>query len=160
MKEKVEIVMLEYLHATVSQDIEAIKVGDYIIEDIDGLVFGPYKEGDIIENGRKVIATNDPELTSFACNQDYGICAEECQGICNSIKRLSLLSIKEYISNPDGEFEVEYDVLGYKKGNTRIGMRGAEGYIELNDAEDKTSLRLKLNQDNEVDITSVERSES
>ena len=158
MKKKVEMVMLEFLYATVSQDVEVIEVGDWALTN-GGIRFVTKlnkdntftDDGEIsrlppspcchIKNYRKVIATNDPELTSFACNQDYGICAEECQGTCNSIKRLSLSSIKEYVSNPDGEFEVEYEVEEYTSGGHQYT---------------KTPT-LKINQDNEVGITSVEK---
>ena len=143
MKKKVEMVMLKCLYATVSQDVEAIKEGDWALTN-GGIRFVTKlnkdntftDDGEIsrlppspcchIKNYRKVIATN---------------CAEECQGTCNSIKRLSLSSIKEYVSNPDGEFEVEYEVEEYTSGGHQYT---------------KTPT-LKINQDNEVGITSVEK---
>ena len=133
-----------YLYATVSQDVEAIEEGDWYIDDTNAIRRSTTSDKDYWEVRQdyvKVIATNDPKFTSFACNQDYGICAEECQGTCNSIKRLSLSSIKEYVSNPDGEFEVEYEVEEYTSGEHQYT---------------KTP-KLKLIQDNEVEITSVER---
>lgn len=47
-----------FLYVTTS---ETPKDGDYCIEEISGL-FGPYEEGDIVQNPRKVVATDDLEL--------------------------------------------------------------------------------------------------
>jgi hypothetical protein len=158
----------QHLYITVSQDIEPIKEGDWVVQtrsDFIGIkeiarvtkvkynkkvrtdlshittTFDP-TESFRSDNDwcRKIIATTDPKLTSFACNQEYGMCAESCQGTCNSVKKLQQSFIKEYVVNPDGEFEVEYEYgfsLKMRRGNT------------------EHAYKLKLNQDNEVDITSV-----
>ena len=154
MKKKVEMVMLKCLYATVSQDVEAIKEGDWVLTN-GGIRFVTKlnkdntftDDGEIsrlppspcchIKNYRKVIATNDPELNSYVDGNNPLI----GEFIAVQFPQLSLSSIKEYVSNPDGEFEVEYEVEEYTSGGHQYT---------------KTPT-LKLTQDNEVGITSVEK---
>ena len=147
MKEKVEIVMLEYLHATVSQDAEAIKEGDFYIhmQNGDGLRVRKCIGGNLPMDSRKIITTNDPKLLTkctdgFCIGSHGGNCS-----LCKYVPQLSLSSIKEYISNPDGLFEVEYEHICCEK------------YTSCNSNCTTKGFKLKLNQDNKVDITSVEK---
>ena len=92
----------------------------------------------------KIIATTDPKLVFVKQEMPSG-------KVLNSITELSQSFLKEYVANPDGEYEIEYEV--YYKG------REPEDY-QFTDNEAVNDLfkryRLKINQDNTVNITSVE----
>ena len=133
----------QYLYATVSQDVDNIKEGDWAMyleqatKDKPDKNAEPYLVTNIEEvhwNDRKIIATTDPKL-----NREL----EGARGetVTDIFPQLSQTSIKEYVSNPDGEFEVEYEVEEYTSGGHQYT---------------KTPT-LKLNQYNEVGITSVEK---
>ena len=57
-----EVLIPQHLYL-VSDD--KIQEGDYVIEEIGGVVFGPIEEGDIIQNAKKIIATTDKSLTDL-----------------------------------------------------------------------------------------------
>jgi hypothetical protein len=83
-----------------------------------------------------IIATTDPKLKNTI---SIGI---DGTSMFKTIPQLQQSFLKEYVANPDGEWEVEYE--------TKTLMKPADVYVE----EVKT--KLKLNQDNTVNITSVE----
>jgi hypothetical protein len=137
-----------YLYITVSQDVEPIKDGDWIIvtNASNGQNFLK-KEGDILPKAlssprRKIIATTDPKLKNTI---SIGI---DGTSMFKTIPQLQQSFLKEYVANPDGEFEVEYEVYSTSNsGNTgRIIDEGFHGDL----------IKLKLNQDNTVNITSIE----
>lgn len=147
MKKKVELVELQNnLYATVSQDVESIKKGDYAIhksfglgqiKDVrgqecfvtssrhvgDGSVTTPWKRN--IPDIRKVITTTNPRLMLLSNNGRVGY----------NYPQISEEAIKEFIDNPNGEFDVEYE---WEQSQLDSHIYG-----------------LKLNQDNTINITLV-----
>ena len=128
-----------YLYITVSQDVEPIKEGDWIIvtNASNGQNFLK-KEGDILPKAlssprRKIIATTDPKLKNTI---SIGI---DGTSMFKTIPQLQQSFLKEYVANPDGEYEVEYSWL-------QSCVDAPSGHI----------YELKLNKDNEVNITSIE----
>jgi len=119
----------QHLYITVSQDIEPIKEGDWY-HYVGHILQYEKDEHTLTPNCRKIIATTDPKLrigdlkTYFAPDFKY-------------VPQLQQSFLKEYVANPDGNWEVEYELLGSKINGIR------------------TTSRLKLNQDNTVNITSV-----
>tara|TARA_R110000796_G_scaffold146955_2_gene263688 strand:- start:1515 stop:2165 length:651 start_codon:yes stop_codon:yes gene_type:complete len=119
----------QYLYATVSQEVEPIKVGDWCtyvdftndirIEQIIHLD----KSSILIHEYRKIIATDDPKLKK---DRKAPRLTEEL-----AIPQVQQSFLKEFVANPDGEWEVKYESC-YNK------------------------LHIVLNQDNTVNITSVE----
>jgi hypothetical protein len=49
-------------HLYITSSNEEIKEGDYVIEDIGGVVYGPIDRESIVENPKKIILTTDLEL--------------------------------------------------------------------------------------------------
>jgi hypothetical protein len=133
----------QHLYTTVSQDVEPIKEGDWY-----------YYENKIWNQkecipkyhslyGRKITATNDPKLINCknvkiegaSCSLNNGCKYPSC-----TIAGIQQSFLKEFAANPNVEFEMEYeyvDGLYSEHGTTR-------------------PLLLKLNQDNTVNITSVD----
>ena len=122
----------QHLYATVSQDVEPIKEGDWIYDTLGGKVVQWYDGDNHDKYDRKIIATTDPKLAKSI---------SRLLGVTQSLPQLPLSFIKKYVSNPDGLFEVEYEEEEYTSGGNQ--------YTKIP--------KLKLNQDNEVDITSVEK---
>jgi hypothetical protein len=145
---------IHYLYITVSQPI---KEGDWcliILENQNQLVKVIKIDGinniyqvELINLNRvnisvfkfeinKIIATTDPKLKLKHYSQFNSCCREESECHCN-LPQVSQSFLKEFVANPDGEYEAEY-----------------ENYYENN--RPMNGKRLKLNKDNEVNITSVE----
>jgi hypothetical protein len=137
-----------HLYITVSQDIEPIKEGDWIIvtNASNGENFLK-QEGSILPKAlssprRKIIATTDPKLI----NDKGGM----FKTLTQNIPQIPQSFLKEFVTNPDGEYEVEYEEM---LDNTSINQAMTIGM----NIDDMTSiLSLKPNQDNTVNITSVE----
>lgn len=85
------------------------KEGDYCIEDIGGTVFGPYRNGDVVENPKKIIGTTDPSLVINAVD------IREVQGQVmqshyhKELPQLPQSFIEEYCKNPVEKVMVEYE---------------------------------------------------
>lgn len=134
----------QHVHVTVSQDVEPIKEGDWYIHEGVSPNTGKYQtvnqchkelwqqdlkwfiDGMYASDCRKIIATTDPKIYA-----DYSTPGD------TFVPELQQSFLKEFVANPDGEYVVEYDCnhdqMPYK-------------VIDV----------LKLNQDNTVNITSVE----
>ena len=148
----------QHLYITVSQEVEKPKEGDWCI--IYTAVYKTnflvqYQEGKYYHrfrddgksynteeevNGRvkKIIATDDPKLT-IECTLDncYHDGMNGCYGT-KSIPQVQQSFLKEFIANPNGEFEVEY----FEHNHPDLGV---------------VDCTLKLNQDNEVNISTVKK---
>jgi hypothetical protein len=141
----------QYVYITNSQGREPIKSGDYVIDGL-GELFGPYEKGDTIDvngiKGRKIISTNDHKLLK---EHDDSVAFPKMRN--TGIAQVSQSFLKEFVANPDGEYEVEYEVYCPHPLDTyKCGMEvGCDG-----DGCNSGKYQLKLNQDNEVNITSVE----
>jgi hypothetical protein len=148
--DKNDYISSQHLYITVSQDVELIKEGDlyFNVEEKGGMknpFYGKvYKANKSIHtvspewthNLRKIIATTDNLSTQCECKH-----GSSCDNKC-FIPDPSQSFLKEFLANPDGEFEVEYEPV----------------YLSIL-KEKILGYKLKLNQDNTVNITSVEEKE-
>ena len=129
----------QHLYITVSQDVEPIKEGDWCIGE-EGYPTNNWNaiEG-FEENYRKIIATTNSKLFTLV----------ECpvRGADSNIKyilpQVQQSFLKEFVKNPNGEYEVEYKDWCDYDDDDPSGL-------------DRPDLRLIVNQDNTVNITSVE----
>jgi hypothetical protein len=138
----------QHLYVTVPQDVELIKEGDLGIDLKNNHIFqATYMDANNINSTdpaynkykscRKIITTTDRNLKTTispylfengnACKSKDFYMAQPQQSF-----------LKEYVANPDGDYEVEYEHQQNKLFHTG-----------------KSNYQLKLNQDNEVNITSV-----
>ena len=99
----------EYHHTyiTVSQDVEPIKEGDYIYHTlIKDISVSNYSSEVLSESFRKVIATTDPKLHICGKNK----CTKDVCTFPDCLyPSLQQSFLKEFVANPDGEWEVEYE---------------------------------------------------
>jgi hypothetical protein len=132
----------KHLHVTVSQDVEPIIEGDWYIY-LNQLMQAKNLIGfdESVKNDcRKIIATTD---TKFNFNGGLNPSAEMLRGT-KFIPKIRPSTIQQFVANPDGEWEVEYEPIccgNYTLCNSNCTIKG---------------FKLKLNQDNTVNITSVE----
>ena len=151
MKKKIKIVKFlktlengaeSHLYATVSQDVEPIKEGDWhIVFNVDE------KEIDIRNTNKflstldkKIIATTDTKLTKGRVIIGTGGTLYE------RIAQLSKSFLKEFVANPDGEFEVEcYKENLIDESNGEIVKKGDiiinQDNTNKNQIKEHTSLR-------------------
>jgi hypothetical protein len=130
----------QHAYVTVSQDVEPIKKGDWITDRFEVI-----KASSKIVNAqglvnrrdwRKIIATDDPKLNEIIKNHnDFDTVVEFTQ--------LPQSFLKEYVANPNGGYEVEYETVTHNKG---LGS-----WVPT-----FTTNKIKLNQNNTVNITSIE----
>ena len=148
----------QHLYVIVSQDKEPIKQGDFVIVSNNLYYYNPHNKENhtgvssisiLLPEDRKIIATTDPKLKIAVCGNCKQSKCYDKHLICESLlPHLQQCFLKDYVANPDGEWEIEYeenyDIRYYTPAG---GIECAEKYNE------KTV--LKLNQDNTVNITSV-----
>ena len=147
--------IFQHTYTTVSQDVEEIRKGDWgICSPLDFKGEHPilfYNNGTneakfkaLVKGSRKIIATTDPKL-KLNCSclgmQDK----VKCDWMCKTHKDYMLPQVqqsflKEFVANPNGVWEVEYEV----------------DMVNASKPDNFVLYKLKLNQDNEVTITSVE----
>ena len=116
----------QHVYVTVSNEIEPIKDGDWYI--YNGELLRQFHKkynpsAVLIKKNRKIIATTDHKLISPICSKCNGTgnrysgkplmgnCIK-CSGrgvIINNIPQVQQSFIKEYVANPKGEWEVEYE---------------------------------------------------
>ena len=151
----------QHIYITVSQDVEPIKEGDwmmYIRQDGSGMfptIFSPSLDTLKNNTDRKIIATDDPNLKIA----DF---PELENTAYRSLPQVQQSFLKEFVANPDGEWEVEYneacckcDTLE-KELECPYSVGDIEGTCNApNLNNDFYGLRLKLNQDNTINITPV-----
>ena len=126
----------QHLYITVSQDVELIKEGDWITDGI-GIIKASSKivSAQGLFNRRdwkKIIATTDPRLEYSVT----GYTETRSRTFYEKLPQISQSFLKEFVANPDGEWEVDY----YPKST----IKGITTWLP------------KLNQDNTVNITSIE----
>jgi hypothetical protein len=124
----------QHVYITVSQDVEPIKVDDWFYNIKSNNIFKNDSEKTLLKSDTefKIIATTDPKLNLSNKYIPYDLIPELQQSF-----------LKEFVaSNSNGEFEVEY---------TNCSVI----YFKWKNGIHKVSSKLKLNQDNTVNITSV-----
>ena len=89
----------QHLYITVSQDVEPIKEGDYLIH--NNVVVKCLKEEKWLGE-RKIIATTDSKLLK---EHDDSVPIPRMKS--TSIAEISQSFLKEYVKNPTGEWEIE-----------------------------------------------------
>tara|TARA_B110000259_G_scaffold26588_1_gene27508 strand:+ start:2651 stop:3298 length:648 start_codon:yes stop_codon:yes gene_type:complete len=145
----------QHLYITVSQDVEPIKEGwvidndnelKYVSSSVINTKTGIARHIDdtpfILDGCRKVIATTDSKLT-IKVLEHIGRDFKEI-----AVPQVQQSFLKEYVANPDGEFKIEYKKVNIRPDNSL-------NYFEY--GAYKYDTQLKINQDNEVNITSVEK---
>jgi hypothetical protein len=135
----------QHLYATVSQDVEAIKVNDWTYDHIDNVLFsiGNSHRLELAKRYeyRKIIATTDLKLKQYTCHTPTD-CGQWM------LPQLQQSFLKEYVVNPEGEYEVEYGPeFCWVCKDTLVNSINCEGH----------ELVIELNQNNTVNITSVEK---
>jgi len=129
-----------YVYITVSNDVEPIEEDDYYIDLETKVVHMASNTHETWENEVKIISTTDPKLRRTGDEGIIDIAFGE------ELPQLSQSFIKEFVANPNGEWEVEYkniQISSYINKHTRLNVLQFEKIP-------------KLNQDNTVNITSVE----
>lgn len=150
----------QHLYVTVSHEVEAIKECDWIYD-----LYGNISVYQLLKkrpnwtpNGKfKIIATTDPNLITVLENHnDFDRNVKSPQ--------LQKSFIQAYCANPDGEYEVEYDVThcDRSKDGTCCELINCAGWItnnqtQPNDQDCDHRFKLQLNQDNTVNITPTEK---
>jgi hypothetical protein len=145
----------QHVYITVSQDVDPIKKGDWCITPIEEDIQYVIKaEGSNYNNlCRKIIVTTDPNLKLKVIDynarkqQKYNPITEEFSGKI-IYKHLPIPQpqqsfLKEFVSNPDGKWVVDY----YADWDD----------LQYNEFGKYAPYKLKLNQDNTVNITSVKK---
>jgi len=92
---KIKTFFPQHLYATVSQETEPIKEGDWFISGNDGEL-KRFNRGSVFSESRKIIATTDYLLSNGETALSY-------------IPQVQQSFLKEFVANPDGEYAVDYD---------------------------------------------------
>ena len=146
----------QYVYATVSQDVETIRVNDWYYDVVLNKVFQlkgicPHDICDYMtnqdkkfrtdsNNARKIIAVNDPKLTLIQGLEKGKIHHIQFKGTrfeATTMPQIQQSFLKEFVTNPDGKFEVEY----FEHNHPELGV---------------VDCTIKINQNNTVNITAVE----
>mgnify|MGYP003643576359 CR=1 FL=1 len=164
----------EYYYLYVTEGVKPIK-GDWVMNTNKDAVY-QYTGHGSSGNRDKVIATDDPKLTKSsnwveADVQGHWECTN-CGGWteltedrtckCKPVSKLQQSFIKEYAANPDGEWEVEYNTNNIHNQEVMFHEEHKEKFFEdrINGVWKSyipLQTTLKLNQNNEVNITSVNK---
>jgi hypothetical protein len=138
----------QHVYVTVSQDIEAIEVGDWFYNPQFNVISHRNDVAIKTHKGcRKIIATTDPKLCTTKQNGQLGQAIIRPIGIQQSF-------IEEFAGNPNGEYFIEYeDEVNPLKSRRTLSSFAVAKVIE----QAILGINLKLNQDNEVSITSVSK---
>ena len=136
-----------HLYVTVSQNVIGGKEVYYIdkftnkVTSSGGAEYG--------ENQDVVIATTDTKIHyKGEFNEKLG------RKTFADVPQVSQSFLKEYVANPDGEYEVEYHFTG-RCEDPMICLRGCSVYEGTCKHHLDKGINLKLNKDNTVSITSV-----
>ncbi|MGK0464817.1 hypothetical protein [Clostridium sp.] len=163
-----------HLYATVSKDVEPIKKGDWVINTVSNTLGKIYSKKPISkfnrDTHRKIIATTDRKLTHPSTVQygnmtmidhnedgsyyhavdvevEFSLSRKELIQRGVIIPQIQQLFLKEFVANPEGKYEVEYELIHNGSDESIIGAVWEENY------------KLKLNKDNTVNIIAVESCE-
>ncbi|MFT6125802.1 MAG: hypothetical protein ACJAVA_000243 [Flavobacteriaceae bacterium] len=132
------------VYAVVEEDVEPCLEGDWCID------FDEFSDRPILNRAypkdicpahvkqHKIIGSNDPKLYDNRENNT------PFRRLTSNPKKLQQSFLKEFVKNPDGEYVVDYE----SKHEYGKYLHGKPGYVYVT--------KLKLNQDNEANITLVE----
>lgn len=150
----------QHIYVTVSQDVESIEEGDWCIcynriERNPQLVHWSNKGTQCrapFYKREKIIATTDPKL-KLDCSclgmQDKVKCDWKCRTHKDyMLPQLQQSFLKEYVANPNGEYEVECGEYCTYCGQEFCDNKNCRGHSDV--------FEYDLNQDNTVNITIVE----
>ena len=148
----------QHIYITVSQEIELIKEGDWYIDDANIVRQSITSDRDywgVRQDYVKIIATTDPNLTITKSATGYTETRSRTFTSTKPIPQLQQSFLKEFVANPDGKWEVEYyNVIPQSNGTRTDGKIFDE--IALNNSLNTLQV-FKLNQDNTVNITSINK---
>jgi hypothetical protein len=147
----------QHVHITVSNEVGPIKEGDWMIRgDEQPTKVTPDFYWDYGVAYRQIVATTDPKLTIKTSRNEKivnpGVYEKPLPQIPQSF-------LKEFVANPGGDYVVEYEIQ--VKANTGISQYENWTTVSsllacgLTGVERKNI--LKLNKDNEVNITAVKK---
>jgi hypothetical protein len=160
----------EYHHAyvTVSQDVDTIKRGDWIIHEVlksyvkSGMLIGKVRHVDHFTAYVSHWVNDTSHYQDYPPQSHFTSCRKiiATTNINLTIPQVQQSFLKELVASPKGEFEVEYtkEYVDTKTGN-KILYFGFEfdDAVDRGDVIPEVSFDLQLNQDNTVNITSVEK---
>ena len=127
-----------HVYITTSQDVEPIKSGDWFLHnDTKNISQHHDIDNSLVGHWFKIIATTDKKLTKMV-DTDSKVYPKQIR----QVPQLQQQFLKEFVANPDGEWEVEYE--------------NVVEFTKISGVPYPAGCKLKLNQDNEVTITSVE----
>tara|TARA_R110000851_G_scaffold95560_1_gene207580 strand:- start:1489 stop:2067 length:579 start_codon:yes stop_codon:yes gene_type:complete len=143
-----------FAYITVAQDVEPIKEGDWIYDPINEKVGKTTKESDYkwmnrVDTIVKIIATTDSKLKiseKIVNEHDANI------QVIKKIPQVQQSFLKEFVSNPDGDFEVEYDFIAHEITIDDYCITCESNGCNL---EDEEKYKLRINQENTINITYV-----
>ena len=148
----------QHIYITVSQEIELIKEGDWYIDDANIVRQSITSDKDywgVRQDYVKIIATTGPKLTITKSVTGYTETRSRTFTSTKPIPQLQQSFLKEFVANPDGKWEVEYyNVIPQSNGTRTDGKIFDE--IALNNSLNTLQV-FKLNQDNTVNITSINK---
>jgi hypothetical protein len=143
----------QHLYVTVSQNVEPIKEGDWYIDDAKvlrkSITNEEYYWGSR-QNYVKIIATTDPSIMTNQV-KPYNM----KQGYYKQIPQLQQSFLEEFVANPDGEWEVEYNTFPIGPNDNVIGTNSDYPYNGLT-SNFTIKYKLKLTQNNTIFINAVE----
>jgi hypothetical protein len=150
----------QHLYITVSQDVEPIKEGDWyrVMNDKYNKGKRSISQADekslkLIQDSNyichKIIATTDPKLETSST----GYTEDRARTFYEKLPQLQQSFLKEFVANPDREFEVEYEEGTCKCLTCNKTIASTCEYTYKCNIQ--IIKKLKLNQDNTVNITPV-----
>lgn len=143
----------QHVYVTVSQDLEKPEKGDWVysiygfivqVDFIDDMYIHHVGGGNNrIDCYRKIIATDDPKLIIDLSSQNQ---KDNYIKEWKKIPQVPQSFLEEFVANPEGKWEVEYEDISYYKEDTHPTQDNGKWVKKF---------QLKLNPDNTVNITSV-----
>ena len=121
---------------------EEIKEGDYVIEDIGGVVYGPIDRESIVENPKKIIATTDTSLRlTEIVKEDDSIEFPYITSLPQPSQSFIQKFVEEYNKgNVITEVLVEYEVDdGYMEVKSYLKVNSKDNTITIRKAKDSWS---------------------
>lgn len=140
----------QHVYVTISQDVEPIKKGDWIINKPSNK---PHQVKDIkylYESDRKIIATTDPKLKLYESETLASASGFSLKTDDILLPQVPQSFLKEFVANPNGKWEVEYE----KYFEARVTVDKKVYPVHTETVFDEKH-KLILNENNTVNITSV-----